>query len=126
MEIVRGEMGLDPMGYRVDDRLLEASYGRFEGITLPEMKEKFPDIHRPRKKARWTFTPPDGESHAMVLARILPWLETLTGDTLVSGHGVVGRALRQHFIDIDPDEAAAYVFPQDKVFIWREGSEAQV
>ncbi|MCG6859549.1 MAG: histidine phosphatase family protein [Salaquimonas sp.] len=126
MEIIRAEMGLDPEDYRIDDRLIEASYGTFEGLTLPQMKEQFPDIHRQRKQARWAFQPPKGESHAMVLERILVWLDTLETDTLVCGHGVVGRVLRQHFLDIDPDEAAAYPFPQDKVFIWQPGREEQV
>lgn len=125
MEILRSEMGLDPGDYRVDDRLIEASYGTFEGMTLPEMKEQFPDLHRHRKEARWTFAPPGGESHAMVLERILVWLETIDADTFVCAHGVVGRVLRRHFLDMDPDEAAAYPFPQDKVFIWRPGHEEQ-
>jgi len=126
MEIVRAEMGLDPKAYRIDERLIEASYGTFEGMTLPEMKAKFPEMHRRRQRERWAFAPPRGESHAMVQKRMVPWLETLRADTLICGHGVVGRALRQHILGIDPDEAAAYAFPQDKIFIWRDGSETQL
>ena len=126
MEIVRAEMGLDPKAYRVDENLIEASYGVFEGMTLPEMKAKYPDIHRRRQSARWSFAPPEGESHAMVQARILPWLEKIRTDTLIVGHGVVGRALRQHFLGTDPDEMAAWSFPQDRIFIWRDNTERQV
>ncbi len=126
MEIIRAEMGLDPEDYRVDERLIEASYGTFEGMTLPEMKQKSPDIHRRRKAARWSFAPPEGESHAMVLERILAWLETIETDSFVCAHGVVGRVLRQYFLDLDPDEAASYVFPQDKVFVWRHGHETLI
>jgi len=126
MEIVRAEMGLDPKDYRIDENLIEASYGTFEGMTLPELKAQYPEIHRQRQRDRWGFAPPQGESHAMVQARILPWLETIRSDTLICGHGVVGRALRQHFLGIDPEEAAAWAFPQDRIFIWRDNSETQV
>jgi probable phosphoglycerate mutase len=126
MEIIRAAMGLDPSAYRIDARLIEASYGLLEGTTLGEFKAADPVAHRLRKKARWSYCPPEGESHEMVHRRILPWLETLTGDTIVIGHGVVGRVLRYHILGLDPDEAAEFVFPQDRVFVWDKAGEKLV
>ncbi|MEC9343124.1 MAG: histidine phosphatase family protein [Pseudomonadota bacterium] len=123
MEIVRAQMGLAPDDYRVDARLIEASYGTLEGTTLPELKRVAPQLHRHRKQSRWTFLPPEGESHAMVLERVLPWYASIERDTVVCAHGVVGRVLRMHLLAIEGDKAASYVFPQDKVFIWQPGSE---
>ncbi|MCU0790301.1 MAG: histidine phosphatase family protein [Nitratireductor sp.] len=118
MEIVRKAMGLDPGGYRIDDRLIEASYGLLEGTTLHEFKAADPASHKQRKRERWNFCPPQGESHAMVHRRIREWYETVNADTIVVGHGVVGRVLRYHLLGLDPDEAAEYIFPQDRVFVW--------
>lgn len=42
MELMRGAMGLDPKAYRTDDRLIEVSFGDWEGQTLPELKKEFP------------------------------------------------------------------------------------
>lgn len=42
MELMRGAMGLDPLAYRTDDRLVEVSFGDWEGQTLPELKKNFP------------------------------------------------------------------------------------
>jgi len=126
MEIARAAMGLDPSRYRVDDRLIEASYGELEGTTLPELKQRFPEAHRGRKLARWAYLPPKGESHQMVLDRVLPFLAEIGQDTVIVAHGVVGRVLRWHLFGGDADAAAGYAFPQDKVLVWRDGTETLV
>lgn len=126
MEIIRAEMALDPRDYIVDERLIEASYGTLEGTTLAEFKAQFPEAHRQRKRARWTFRPPQGESHAMVLERILPWLSEIRRDAVVCAHGVIGRVLRHHLVGIEANEAAGYAFPQDKILVWRDGGETLI
>ena len=126
MEIIRAAMGLDPKGYRIDDRLIEASYGTLEGTTLQEFKLADPIAHKSRKNSRWNFCPPKGESHAMVHQRIAEWHKSLAQDTIVVGHGVVGRVLRFQLLGLDPQEAADFVFPQDRVFVWDGSGEKQV
>ena len=37
MELVRTALDLDPNGYGVDNRLIEISFGDWEGLTLPEI-----------------------------------------------------------------------------------------
>lgn len=123
MEIVRGEMGLEPKSYRIDETLIEASYGVLEGTTLAEFKAANPKLHKERKRTRWTFRPDEGESHEMVLERVDKWLATLDRDVVVAGHGVVGRVLRYRLLGLDGQEAASFAFPQDRVFVWRNGTE---
>jgi broad specificity phosphatase PhoE len=108
MEIIRAAMGLDPRDYEIDERLIEASYGLLEGTTLRE------------------FQPPQGESHEMVHKRIREWFNTIERDTVVIGHGVVGRVLRYHLLGLEPDTAAEYIFPQDRIFVWNEEGEKLV
>lgn len=118
MEIIRRTMGLDPLAYRIDDRLIEASYGVLEGTTLAEFKAADPTNHRRRKEMRWDYCPEGGESHAMVHERIARWYEDLKRDSVVVAHGVVGRVLRYHLLGLDPGLAAEFTFPQDRIFIW--------
>ena len=40
MEILRTTLGLDPPAYAIDDRLMEISYGEWEGLTLPEIEAR--------------------------------------------------------------------------------------
>ena len=89
-------------------------------------KAEQPDVHRYRKQNPWSFQPPNGESHAMVHDRIRAWLDEQRQPMVIAGHGVVGRVLRRQILDLEPDEAARYPFPQDKVFVWRDGSETLI
>ena len=41
--ILRGAMGLDPLAYRTDPRLVEVSFGDWEGHTLPELAALVPE-----------------------------------------------------------------------------------
>ncbi len=123
MERVRAAMGLARADYRIDERLIEASYGVLEGVTLAEFKAANRELHRYRKANRWTFCPQGGESHEMTLTRVAQWHDELQRDAVVAAHGVVGRVLRYHLLALDPEEAGGFVFPQDKVLVIRRGEE---
>lgn len=126
MERVQAAAGLARLGYTTDERLIEASYGDWEGRRLPEVKRDFPELHRQRKLQRWTFSPPNGESHEMLEDRVNHWLGSLQEDHVVVAHGVIGRVLRYLLLDIDPQTAGEFRFPQDKICIITRGSEAFV
>lgn len=126
MELLLAALDRDVDAYRIEPTLIEASYGDLEGTTLAEFKASDPETFRRRKAERWAFCPPGGESHEMVAARIDPWLDTLSGDYVVAGHGVVGRVIRQRMLDLPLNEAAEFAFPQDSVFIWSRGDEKRI
>jgi probable phosphoglycerate mutase len=124
MEIARGAMGLDPAGYRTDDRLLEITFGAWEGATLDELRAIDPDRIAERERDKWDFVPPGGESYARITRRIGAWLAEVRRPTFVVSHGGVGRVLRHLVLGIDPAEAAAMPFPQDRALVIREGRGA--
>lgn len=101
-----------------DDRLIELTFGDWEGWTLQEIQQREPDLHARRERSKWSACPPNGESYAMLAQRVGPWLEQLTGPTVVVAHGGVLRALRYHLEGIEPDRAASLQIPQDKIFFW--------
>jgi broad specificity phosphatase PhoE len=123
MERVRAGMKLPHQGYRVDDRLIEISYGDLEGRTLADLKANENKLHRYRKANAWYFQPQNGESHEMVLGRISQWYNSLTGDCVVVGHGAAGRVMRYHLLGLDEQEAARFAFPQDKICVIRKNEE---
>jgi len=93
LEIARANMGLPPDGGIIDDRLVEFTFGAWEGLTWPEVCARDPDRGRAREADKWNFQPPGGESYAQLAERLKPWLETLTGPAVVVSHGGVARAL---------------------------------
>ena len=125
MEIIRAEMGLDPATYALDESLIEMSYGNLEGTTQAEMKAQDRDLYYQRKKNKWTFRPEGGENQEDVLVRIKDWHQTLNPNVkyVVAAHGAVGRVVRHLLGGISVEDAAHFVFPQDKVFKFHNNSE---
>jgi probable phosphoglycerate mutase len=121
MEIARGAMGLDPAVYRTDDRLLEITFGAWEGATLDELRAIEPGRIAERERDKWDFVPPGGESYARITRRVGAWLAEVQRPTFAVSHGGVGRVLRHLVLGIDPAEAAGLPFPQDRALVIREG-----
>lgn len=121
MERVRLGMGLASEPYRLDRRLIEASYGDWEGNTIPELAVRLPGELEKRRAAPWAYEPPHGESYRALSGRVATWLAEVDRPTVVVSHGGVSRVLRGLLLDIEKDEIPVLEVPQDKVFVWRRG-----
>lgn len=93
MEIIRAGLGLDPATYRTDARLMEMSFGRWEGYTFDELKLREADSLAARDLDRFGYVVPGGESYRQLAARVRAWYDAVERDTVVAAHGGVCRAL---------------------------------
>jgi probable phosphoglycerate mutase len=107
MELVRETLGLSIRGYGVDGRLIEISFGEWEGLTLAEIQARAPEALARRERDKWGFTPPGGESYREVARRVGEWYAGLACDTVVTAHGGVARGLIAH-LGLLPEEAATH------------------
>lgn len=125
MEIIRAEMGLEPSTYEIAPPLVEISYGDFEGITQPELKAMDRKLYYERKSNMWTFRPTNGESHQDVVVRVGKWLASLDQHKqyVVTAHGAIGRVMRHLAASLPTQEVEKFAFPQDKVFLFENGTE---
>ncbi len=121
MEIARAEMGLPPQPYRLDARLMELSFGDWEGLTWDTIRARDPAGMRARANDKWDFTPPDGESYATLVARLRPWLDERDSDVLVVAHGGVARAFLVMLAGVAPDSAASAEIWQGRALIFDMG-----
>jgi broad specificity phosphatase PhoE len=126
MEILRTCLALDPKAYRIDQRLIELSYGAWEGQLQADLPRIDPEGLAARKKDPFRWRPDGGESYADLLNRTIEWLATIERDTVIASHGGVSRCLRAHLLDLEPDSIPHLESPQDKVLILRKGSMAWV
>jgi broad specificity phosphatase PhoE len=106
MELMRNGLGLPPSDYRIDPRLLEMSFGRWEGHTFAELKDREAEGLAAREKDKWSFVMPEGESYEQLVVRVRDWYESVDRDTVVAAHGGVCRALIAH-LGIEPKETAS-------------------
>jgi broad specificity phosphatase PhoE len=121
MEIMRGPLGLPPLPYLTDERLLEISYGAWEGLTLPEIETRMPGLLAERERDKWDFVPPGGESYRELAARIGEWYASLTHDTVVAAHGGGVRVLMALFNMVPKEEATHAQIAQGVVYVFADG-----
>lgn len=122
MEILRGALGLAPLDYETDARLIEIGYGEWEGLTLPEIEMRNAGELTQRERDKWDFAPPGGESYQQLAERIGDWYRSLTSDVVVAAHGGGLRALTALF-KIMPEEQATHAqIEQGVVYVFADGT----
>jgi len=113
-------LGFDDQQTRVDKRLSEMSFGKWEGLTTLEVKARYPEERRARKIDRWNFAPSGGESPDSVAQRMAAFLADLpsSGTAVIVAHSGNIRALFHLLGGMPRDEALRTEVPHDAVFIW--------
>ncbi|MCZ6463390.1 MAG: histidine phosphatase family protein [Proteobacteria bacterium] len=108
--------------------LAECDLGEFEGLTDAEVRERHPGALEARKRSKWSYVFPGGESYADVHLRMQRWLGEGRGETpaIVVTHGIASRALRGAYLGLEPDAILA-LDNHDQSRIYRlEGGRIEV
>jgi broad specificity phosphatase PhoE len=106
MELIRGELGIEPSGYRIDPRLIEMSFGEWDGLDFAALQAREAAALARRAQDPWRFCPPGGESYEQLLPRIREWHREIARDTVVSAHLCTARALLAH-LGIEAEDTAS-------------------
>lgn len=122
MLIARREAGLEPDAFRRDHRLMEQSYGHWEGQLWSELPVTDPEGFARREIDKWGWQPRGGESYAMLSERIAGWLAEIEADCIVASHGAVSRVLRGLVAGIPRADITTLEVPQDRVMVLRDGT----
>ena len=127
-EIVCTIIARDPSTILYEDRLMEISWGDWEGYTKPEIENRWPGVFDRRRNNKWEFQPPNGESYAELSERIASWLANVSeaDNLIVITHGATGRAIRQLYGQISTSEAINLGEPQDALFLLSNGNISEV
>ena len=120
MELMRSAMGLDPEAYRTDARLMEMSFGRWEGFTFNELQAREAAALAEREHDKWGFVLPGGESYAQLQVRVRSWYEGIECDTVVSAHGGVCRVLMASLNLVEPMSASIGNVGQGCVYVFND------
>lgn len=115
LAIVRRQLGLAEDAFRRDPRLMEAHYGIWEGLTIPEILTRDPEGYERRKHDPLGFAPQGGESYARVGERAFAALADLTRPTIVVAHGGVSKVVRGRILKLSAAETMALPVPQDRI-----------
>jgi len=122
MELLRGGLGMPAEPYRSDPRLLELSFGSWEGLTWAEIKRDYGAANGARHRDRWNFVPPGGESYAALLDRVTPWFDALEPNSVVVAHGGVARVMLHLVTGLSSERAPNEDIHQGRVLVFDAGA----
>jgi len=121
MDLVRAGIGDPVPDVTIDPRLVEISFGVYEGNLHRDLASGAFAIAGERDASFWHFRPPEGESYDDVSRRVRSFGASLVGPSVIVSHGGVLRVLR-HLIEGFPHERAVNWFPpQDSVVHFANG-----
>jgi broad specificity phosphatase PhoE len=122
LRIVLAEHPLTPVF--IDDRLIERSYGLFQGRHKKNIQQEDPEFYESFHRCYLT-APPEGESLEMVEKRVLSFLEQLKewlkqnpGNVAISCHNNSIRPFRRISEKLSIPEMCKLESPQDKAIVY--------
>ncbi len=105
--IICNHLGWDFQTVLFDERLMERSFGRWEGRTRDEVDERYPDDWGNWVVNRTVYVPVGGESFKNAKSRLLSWLAVQDRNAcyVVVTHREAGKALRGTCRGLDDEKA---------------------
>jgi broad specificity phosphatase PhoE len=122
MELARPALGLGAQGYRIEPRLIEICFGRWEGFTIAQLRSRDPEQVALREHDKWHFVAPGGESYETVAGRMRDWYDSLRQDTVVTAHGGTARGLMASLGIARPAAAPLIDIAQGVVYVFEGGT----
>lgn len=97
--------------------LTEMNWGAWEGQHGEDLLAQQGSGYRHIEEWGWEFRPPNGESPREVLDRLLPWVATLSHDTVAVCHIGIMRMLLARATGWDFDGPAPFRIKRDRLFV---------
>lgn len=121
MEVIADRLGRARSEISVAAGLAEMCFGRWEGLTTDEVRQRFPEERKRRREDRWNFAVDGGHSHADLARHFGRWVDGLSGPALAVTHLGVMRAAsvacggrdREAALRAVPDRDAVWLFSAD-------------
>jgi probable phosphoglycerate mutase len=97
--------------------LMEMNWGDWEGKHGIDLRANADSGYLDIEDWGWNYTPPNGESPAALRHRLLPWVSSLTGDTIAVCHIGVMRVLLALATGWDFDGPAPFQIKRNRLYV---------
>ncbi len=114
MENIRSQFKEALPKEKIDERLIELSFGVCEGFLHDELVDEF-SKRGERGSDFWNFRAKDAESYQDASKRIVSFINEIEKPTIIVSHGGVARVFRHLIEDLKQTEAVNWATPQDAI-----------
>lgn len=110
-----------------DDNLKEIHFGQWQGLTVEEIAQTWPDLVPPVvHNFDMHFLSPDGETFGDLSRRARTFLAKLTEPSIIVTHGMTSRLLRGHWLGLERDAMKEIGGGQGVVFHLVDGQQTRL
>ena len=113
--VMRAQIGAPLPDVTIDPRLIEISFGIYEGRLHTELAAATWRSPANATPSFWYFRPPQGESYDDLARRVTDFGAALTGPSIIVAHGGLLRVLRALIEGFPHERAVNWFPPQDSV-----------
>ena len=110
-----------------DPRLIELSWGDWDGRLRSELQTEHPDAFN---ASGWAFRTQMGETYEAVCQRMRHWLDSLPAEAdrrvIAVSHGIAGRVLRGVYAGLSREKVVTQPVPQDAIFALSNGTITRI
>lgn len=111
-----------PLLVKDEPRLMEVTIGSWDGMTLYEIGQEYPDALNGTDAFDWYFRSPDGETFEQIRARASAWLADIVATpTIAISHGLTGRIIRGVYLGLSQREMLTLPVPQNGFYRLHDG-----
>ena len=121
MCLLRQQLGLAQQAYHTDDRLIEISFGRWEGLSWQAIRQQDPEGYQAYAANPLEQLMPDGENYRQVFARVANFVQSRQRDSLIVAHSVVLKAFLAVAGGVAEQQVPELHMPQNRILIMRQG-----
>lgn len=102
--------------------LKEHKFGKWEGKTDEQIQKLFPNEFNERKRNRWNYVVPKGESYALLKLRVEKFIKKnikKNKDYIIFTHEMVSKVFRGIVLKMNNQKILLLKHKQDKIFIYK-------
>lgn len=101
-----------------ESRLMEHSFGLWEGLTDEEISEKYPGMGEERYSNWWDYIVPMGESYELISKRTSKLLNLFSSEEklIFITHEMVSKVIRGNYLKLDNEVTLKLTHPQDTIY----------
>ncbi|MCT8267014.1 histidine phosphatase family protein [Afifella sp. JA880] len=121
MRIILENAGRPDQPFVTHDPLKEVCFGAWEARTLKELREADPEAVAARKRDKWNYVPPEGESYAMLAERFGEWFKTRQGRHVIVAHGGITRVALHLLSGMPSSSVPQFFIPHDRIIAIFDG-----
>jgi 2,3-bisphosphoglycerate-dependent phosphoglycerate mutase len=117
---------LGACNFQLEPALVEMDWGDWEGYTVKELRQIYGTQMDANEARGRNMLPPGGESPAMVMDRITPWLRGLRQNTIAVTHKGIIRAAKSLAYNWDMTDKSPVAFDWTAAHLFRIDAEGRL